>query len=93
MKEGGACRLFASALLADVAGVGHIIVVKFWVKDVVQDVYGERAEAGGSLLLDLQVRARLRGPVNQELPDRAGAPRAFSTRRQFDGAKPELCNL
>ena len=40
--------------------------------------------------MNLKVRACFRGPVDVKFPDGAKASGAFVTRRQFDGAQPEI---
>ena len=72
------------------AGAGHIIRVELWVANVVEDVYGECAEAGSTLFLNLKVRACFRGPVDEEFPDGAESSGAFVARPHFDGAQPEI---
>ena len=76
-KGGGGRCLVSGTLVAYVAGAGHIIRVEFRVADVVEDVYGECAEAGSTLFLNLKVGARFRGPVDEEFPDGAEASGAF----------------
>ena len=82
--------MVSGTLVAYVAGAGHIVCVEFRVAAVVEDVYGECAEAGSTLFLNLKVRACFRGPVDVEFPDGAESSGAFVTRSHFDGAQPEI---
>ena len=86
--------MVSGTLVAYVAGAGHIIRVEFRVADVVEDVYGECAEAGSTLFLNLKVGACFRGPVDEEFPDGAEASGAFvaSDQPHCDRSQPEIGN-
>ncbi len=69
--------MVTGTLVTYVAGASYIFCVQLGVADAVENVYGECAEAGSTLFLNLKVGACFRGPVDEEFLDGAEASGAF----------------